>query len=953
VRPLLFLAHKEESDYKFIAGQKSDDADAMNLILVKMFATALALGQVTTRPDSVRTHFDSTADQAEVVQILRDGCAHMRKAFDIEDLKLDDLIATALEDPQAVAGEIKAFRGIDFNELHTAYKQFCTDEKVVNSPFDMKEVIEFYNQAVAELPDHNKLKGLKLPGTSVVYDGKGERFAELFESDHRRVWVPLKEIPEYVQQAFIAAEDKRFYQHKGIDERGLIRAFISNLAEPGRPQGGSTITQQVAKNLLVGDDVSYERKLREMIVASRLDTALTKDEILEVYLNSIYLGRGAWGIDMAARGYFKKPAHALTLTEGAMLAAMAKGPAYFSPDRYPERARQRFAYVLKRMQEEKIEQADEGAAQPRIVPYEKPRRESGFHFLDHLMREARTLVGMQSLTVESYSVRSTINLKLQRATEAALQEGLARYEAKANRIEFSGPEVNLGESVYRAETDLRTKAQRRGRAKPVWQTALQNARLPLYDVQWPAAIVIEKRPNEKGQVSLKVGLKDGHTMPLTTPEGVEINKLRLNDVVYVRVTEGKTKNDAKAELRVRPKVQGAAVVLENKTGRILAMVGGFSYPASQLNRTTQALRQPGSSIKPIVYLAALHKGLQPNTLVQDSGVTLPPIPGVSTHYWSPKNYDGGGSGTMTLRRALEQSKNMVTARLLDGGVDRDPKRSLEMVCALAVEAKIYTDCMKNYPFVLGAQALRMINLAGFYAAIANEGQRVTPYAIDSIEQDGKPVYRHVVAKPVYLAEGDRAAFYQLRTILEGVVARGTAASIRQHAGFIGGKTGTTDNENDAWFVGFTHDVTVAVWVGYDNAGNKRTLGTGETGGKNAVPIAEQIIQATWQHHAAKTPLAPPSTEIARFLKAMPIDVFTGQKASASKTAFMEYFRVSGGKIRETQHALVSRGHVVMPQGHRGAPADDERPVYYANPRMAAPYQGPPRTLRELFGLQRF
>jgi len=602
------------------------------------------------------------------------------------------------------------------------------------------------------------------------------------------------------------------------------------------------------------------------------------------------------------------------------------------------------------MQEDKVDNADEGSAQPRIVPYEKPRRESGVHFLDHLLREARTLVGMQSLTVESYAVRSTINLKLQRATEAALQEGLARYEARSRRIEFTGPEVNLGESVYRYETDMRTKAQRRGRAKPVWQVALQNARLPLYDVQWPAAIVIERRPNEKGPLSVKVGLKDGRTMPLTTPEGVEIGKLKLNDVVYVRVTEGKTKNDAKAELRVRLKVQGAAVVLENKTGRILAMVGGFSYPASQLNRTTQALRQPGSSIKPVVYLAALHKGLQPNTLVQDSGVTLPPIPGVSAHFWSPKNYDGGGSGVMTMRRALEQSKNMVTARLLDGGVDKDPRRSLELVCNLALEARIYTECMKNYPFVLGAQALRMINLASFYASIANEGQRVTPYAIDSIEQDGKPVYRHVAAKPVYLAEGDRTAFYQLRTMLEGTVARGTAASIRQHAGFVDGKTGTTDSENDAWFVGFASDVTVAVWVGYDNASGKRTLGTGETGGKNAVPIAEQIIQATWQYHAPKAPLAPPSAEIARNLKAMPIDVFTGQKAAPSKTAFMEYFRVTGGKIRETQHAMVGRGHVV--QVPRSASFDDERPLY-ANPRMAAPYQRPPRTLRELFGLQRF
>jgi membrane carboxypeptidase/penicillin-binding protein len=925
----------------------------MNLILVKMFATALALGQVTTRPDSVRTHFDPSADQPEVVQILRDGCAHMRKAFDIEDLKLDDLIETALSDPQAVAGEIKAFRGIDFNELHAAYKQFCTDEKVEQSPFDLAKVIEFYNQAVAALPDHNKLKGLKLPGTSVVYDGKGERFAELFESDHRRVWVPLKEIPEHVQQAFIAAEDKRFYQHNGIDERGLIRAFISNLAEPGRPQGGSTITQQVAKNLLVGDDVSYERKLREMIVASRLDKALTKDEIMEVYLNSIYLGRGAWGIDMAARSYFKKPAADLSLTEGAMLAAMAKGPAYFSPDRYPQRARQRFAYVIKRMEEDKIENAEEGLPQPRIVPYEKPRRESGFHFLDHLLKEARTLVGMQSLTVESYTVRSTINLKLQRATEAALQEGLARYEARAHRIQFNGPEVNLGETVYRVETDQRTKAQRRGRARPAWQVALQSARLPLYDVQWPPAIVIERRANDNGKLTMRVGLKDGRTMPLTAPQGVDPSRLKLNDVVYVRVTDGKNKKDLQAELRVRPKVQGAAVVLENKTGRILAMVGGFSYPASQLNRTTQALRQPGSSIKPIVYLAALHKGLQPNTLVQDSGVTLPPIPGVTTHYWSPKNYEGGGAGIMTLRRALEQSKNMVTARLLDGGVDKDPRRSLELVCELAVEAKIYSECMKNYPFVLGAQSLRMINLASFYASIANEGLRVTPYAIDAIEQDGKSIYRHVTAKPAYLADGDRIAAYQLRNILEGVVARGTAASIRQHAGYIGGKTGTTDNENDAWFVGFTSDVTVAVWVGYDNASARQTLGQGETGGKNAVPIAEQIIQAAWQYHAPKAPLAPPSPEIARSLKAMPIDVFTGRKVAASKNAFMEYFRVSGGRVRETQHAMVGRGHVAAAPPAPRPPMDEERMMHFPG-RMASPQPaGPPRTLRELFGLRRF
>src|SRR5262245_22690497 len=212
----------------------------MNLILVKMFATALALSQVTTRPDAVRTEFDPVHDQGEVVQILRDGCSYIRKEFDVEDFNLDDLINTAMEDPQGVTGEIKAFRGINFDELLTAYKVFCSNEKVDSSAFDISQVIEFYNKAAAVLPDHTRLKGLKLPGTSVVLDGKGEKFAELFESDHRRTWVPLSQIPDHVKLAFIAAEDKRFYQHKGVDERGLIRAFIANIAQHGRPQGGST-----------------------------------------------------------------------------------------------------------------------------------------------------------------------------------------------------------------------------------------------------------------------------------------------------------------------------------------------------------------------------------------------------------------------------------------------------------------------------------------------------------------------------------------------------------------------------------------------------------------------------------------------------------------------------------------------------------------------------------------
>src|SRR5829696_4603258 len=330
----------------------------MNAILIKLFATALTLSQVTTRPDAVTTQFDALADRAEVTRILRDGCAHMRRAFDIEDLNLDELIATAMDDPQAVAGNTKILQGLDLRDLHGAYREFCKNETVQPSVVDLSEVIAYYNKAVLDLPDHTKLKGGRLPGATLVLDGKGQRFSEIYDPDNRRLVVPLAEVPEHVRRAFVAAEDKRFFQHKGLDERGVIRAFIGNLAKRGRPQGGSTISQQLAKNLLVGDDVTYDRKMREMIVASRIERTLSKPEILELYLNTIYLGRASWGVEMAARSWFGKSAKALTLEEGVLLAGLTKGPNYYSPDRQPERAQERFAYVLSRLNEDGVIVAD-------------------------------------------------------------------------------------------------------------------------------------------------------------------------------------------------------------------------------------------------------------------------------------------------------------------------------------------------------------------------------------------------------------------------------------------------------------------------------------------------------------------------------------------------------------------------------------------------------------------
>ena len=937
----------------------------MEAILVKVFATALALSQVMARPDAVKTEFDPVADQAKVVQILGDGCANIKKAFDIDNLDLDDLIETVMIDTRANADEVQGFRGLKFSDLHLAYRQICKRETIANGAVDIGEVIAYYNRTAANLPDHNRLKDLKLPGLSTVLDIKGSRYAELFEPDNRRISVPLSEIPKHVQQAFIAAEDKRFYEHKGVDERSVIRAFINTLADPKKRQGGSTITQQVAKNLLVGDDLTYERKIREILVASRVEQTISKPEILEVYLNAIFLGRSSWGIEMAAKSYFRKSAKDLTLAEGAFLAGLTKGPNFYNPDRHRARAHERLAYVLDRMREDGAiddEQMKAATANPMaLAALDRPRRTSGFHLVDHLRREANTIPGIGSLTATSYSVRSTIHPQLQRAAETALQNGLARYEQSVRRTgSYQGPEANLADAIKRLQGN---PAAQQG--KPAWQQALEAVRLPLYDVHWNPAVVVEKVPM-KGFDSIRVGLTDGRVLPLSTSSAEARRLLAVNDVIYVSVVETKTKakdgkfhESVRVDMRSRPTVQGAAVVLENATGRILAMVGGFSFPLSQLNRTTQTRRQPGSSLKPLTYLAALSAGLQPNTLVSDSPLTLPPMGDTryaqAKDWWSPKNYDGGYGGPMTIRRALEASKNLVTARLLDGAIAATPQESLDQVCRLAVEARLYDKCERYYPFVLGAQPVRLLDLAAFYAAIANEGGRPTPHAIDTIERNGETVYSNP-KRLISMASADRPANYQLKSILQGVLSRGTARSIGHLAPFVAGKTGTSDEENDAWFVGFSNDVTIAVWVGYDNARGKRTLGGGQTGGKIAVPIFEPIMQAVWELHAPKTALRGPSPQASRQLIALPINLQSGDQLSSSNRsgggsssgAFTEYFRLdANGRFTETHNRLVSRSDYLYSDGsdywERQFPGGDgDRSYRYGNERYFPGGQPPSR-----------
>src|SRR5437899_405521 len=372
-------------------------------------------------------------------------------------------------------------------------------------------------------------------------------------------------------------------------------------------------------------------------------------------------------------------------------------------------------------------------------------------------------------------MRATINSALQRVVEATLQEGLARYELNSGRYKFEGPEANISDAVRQIAADLRA-------TEPAWLVALKTTRLPLYDVHWEAAVVLENTRGKRGD-AINVGLTDGSILPLNT---------------------------------------------------------------------WSAARQRG--------------------------------------FWSPRNYDGGASGAITLRRALENSRNLATAQLLATGLDDSAEQGLDRVCELAMEAQLYKECMRYYPFVLGAQTVRLIDLAAFYAAIANEGARPQPHAIETIEQDGRAIYRHDPRAVDWIGFADRASFYQLKSMLQGVLARGTAHAVKHLSPYAGGKTGTTDNWADAWFVGFTNDVTVAIWVGYDNGdGGRRTLGRGQTGAKVALPMFEPIVQAAWELHAPRTALNGPSREAMHQLVTLSIDPYTGDPAPAgSGRALPEY-----------------------------------------------------------------
>jgi penicillin-binding protein 1A len=729
------------------------------------------------------------------------------------------------------------------------------------------------------LPDYHQLASYEPAVVTRVHAGDGRLLAEF--STEKRVYVPIEAVPKRVINAFLAAEDKTFYSHHGIDFPGIAKAMLTNLANLGqdrRPVGASTITQQVAKNFLLGNEVSIRRKVREAILAFRLEETYTKDKILELYLNEIYLGYGSYGVAAAAINYFDKSLDELTIGEAAYLAALPKAPNNYHPTRQPEAAKSRRDWVIDRMTEDRLitpEEAAAAKAEPLVV-HERAATEtaSADYFAEELRRELVARFGEDALYKGGLSVRSTVDPRLQAIADQALRAGLMAYD---RRHGWRGPI---------AQVDISAD----------WQAALATVAPPPGLYGWTLAVVLDS-----GAEEARIGLSTGAEgrLPLgevkwarrVLPEGLGpgvgkvSDALVPGDVIPVEAVaadgEGNAYPEGTHALRQIPAVGGAIVALDPHTGRVLAMTGGWSYQISEFNRATQALRQPGSAFKPFVYLTALENGFTPSTIILDAPIVIDQGPGLPK--WKPENYSGEYYGPSTMRLGIEKSRNLMTVRLAQTiGMDR--------IVELTRRFGIVDNMMPTLSMALGAGETTVLKLTTAYAMIVNGGKRIEPTVIDRVQdRRGDTIYRHDTRPCAACANVawtgpevpqipdqreqvvDPGSAYQMVSMLEGVVQRGTGASIASIGKPLAGKTGTTNDSNDTWFVGFAPDLAVGVFVGFDQP---KSLGKKETGASAAAPIFKQFMAEALADRPAIPFRIPPGIRLVR------VDATTGQRASA-------------------------------------------------------------------------
>jgi len=741
-----------------------------------------------------------------------------------------------------------------------------------------------------DLPDYSQLQDYEPPVMTRVHAADGALLGEY--SKERRLYLPIQAVPKLVINAFLAAEDKNFYEHGGIDYSGMARAallYAQNFGSNRRPQGASTITQQVAKNFLLTNEVSFTRKIKEALLAMRIERAYSKDKILELYLNEIYLGLGAYGIAAASLVYFDKSVNELTVSEAAYLAALPKAPAALHPIRNRDRAIERRNYVIDRLLENGwIKQADAEKSRKEILTVTNRANAAhtfaGEYFAEEVRRDVLERYGEKKLYEGGLSVRTTLDPKLQVVARKTMVAGLINYDeaqgwrGAANKLDITGD----------------------------WGVKLADVK-SLSDISpWRMAVVLES--NEK---SARIGFQPGRELGgavskdrqtgIITIDGVKWAKaaagpnrgkppttvsqvLSPGDIIYADPLLAKDGSVVEGQYRLRqlPEVSGAMVAMDPWTGRVVAMVGGFSFDQSQFNRATQAYRQPGSSFKPLVYSAAMDNGYTPSTVVVDAPIEIDQGQGAGV--WRPENYSTGKYyGPTTLRNALKHSMNTVTVRLAqDVG--------MPLIGEYAKRFGVYDELPNYLSYALGAGETTVMRMVTAYSMFANGGRRVKSTLIDRIQDRyGHTIFKHDArecrgcdapdgwknqTEPQLVDRReqvlDAMTAYQITSMMEGVVQGGTAAAA--FAGFgkpIAGKTGTTNDEKDAWFIGFSPDLVVGIYVGYDKP---RNLGRGGTGGHLSAPIARDFLKLA----LADKPAIP--FRIPAGIKLIRVDSKTGTRA---------------------------------------------------------------------------
>lgn len=741
-------------------------------------------------------------------------------------------------------------------------------------------VVWHYSQ---DLPDHAQLSKYEPPVTTRVHAVDGSLLAEY--ARERRLYLPIEAMPKLLISAFLAAEDKNFYKHSGVDPEGIARALVANFrrGSGSRQQGASTITQQVAKVFFLSPEQSYDRKIREALVAFRLESTFSKDKILELYLNQIYLGLGNYGVAAAALNYFGKSVHELNVAEVAYLAALPKAPSTYHPINNREAALIRRNYVVDRMQENGFitpEDAKVARADPLQVIFRQlsPNTYAAGFFAEEVRRELGERYGSKKLYEGGLSVRSTLDPKMQVYARKALSDGLVRYD------EARG---------WRGSTERITTSGD-------WGNIL--AEMPtLTDIQpWRLGVVLSVDSNQ-AQIGLQPAKLGGGQIDrrretgIITPDGVRWTRksltqaLNVGDVVYVEPIEGQIKQ---LRLRQVPEISGAIVAMDPHTGRVKAMVGGFSFDQSEFNRATQALRQPGSSFKPFVYATALDNGYTPSSIVVDEPIEVDQGPGLGI--WRPENYDGKSMGPRTLRFGVEQSKNLMTVRLA-----RDV--GMPLISEYAKRFGVYDDMLPVLSMALGAGETTVLRMTAAYSMFANGGVRIRPTLIDRIQDRwGATIFRHeerVCAQcnaeswsgqdePRLVDKRERVidpmSAYQMVSIMEGVIQRGTATVLKPLGRTLAGKTGTTNDAKDVWFVGFSPDLAVGVYLGFDKP---QSLGGRATAGQYAAPVFRDFMKEALAGKPNLSFRVPPGIKFIR------VNASNGQRTTAGDPkAILEPFK---------------------------------------------------------------